>query len=209
MANFLEGLFGLFNLDPCKKYPNKESLYEGLKRQESEAIQCVVWQSKRMVANLVTQAGLPVDMSEDVMSEAVIIFLSKIQKEDYQYLGYMPKTYLIEVARRVISNYTRTRKGKRDAALGEREFAILDESVEDYFEKKEQFELVEKMLEKLGSPCKEIIWMRYIDGRKDEEIIAEGLTKYSTVESLKVKRSDCMKKLREISKQITNKLGFF
>lgn len=209
MANFLDGLFGLFNLDPCKKYPDQKSLYDGLKRHESEAIQCIVWQSKDMVVNLVKQAGLSIDMAEDIMSESLMIFLSKIQNEEYQFLGFKPKTYLIEIARKVVSNYTRTKKGKRDAALTEREFAILDESVEDYFEKKEQFELVEKMLEKLGSPCREIIWMRYIDGLKDEEIITKGLTKYTTIESLKVKRSECMKKLREISKHITDKLGFF
>jgi hypothetical protein len=48
-----------------------------------------------------------------------------------------------------------------------------------------------------GAPCEQVIRLKYIDGYSDEEAIREGLTGYSTVESLRQKRSDCMKKLKD------------
>jgi hypothetical protein len=41
-----------------------------------------------------------------------------------------------------------------------------------------------------------MIRLKYIDGYSDEEAVPEKLTAYSTVESLRQKRNDCMKKTK-------------
>ena len=40
-----------------------------------------------------------------------------------------------------------------------------------------------------------------IEGYPDEEVVRQGWTRYTTTDSLKIKRSDCMKKLIQIAQQ--------
>ena len=63
----------------------------------------------------------------------------------------------------------------------------------------EKVTLLKKMLNELGSPCKELIDLKYISELSDEEQIKNKLTKYSSLESLRVSRSQCMKKLLALS----------
>jgi RNA polymerase sigma factor (sigma-70 family) len=209
MTKALEGFYGWLNLDPCKKYPNHEALLAGLERLEQAAVQCVILKSKPSVEKILRQLGLPADLADDVRSESLVIFLSKIQKKEYQYHGNAPSTFFMEIARRVAQNLTRTNAGKRLDSLRDSDFDSLDNSVNEHFEKKERMEQIEQLLSRLGSPCSDLIRLRYLDGYTDEEVVAQKLAPYASVESLKVSRSQCMKKLRLMAKAILDKTRFF
>jgi hypothetical protein len=53
----------------------------------------------------------------------------------------------------------------------------------------------------MGEPCTSVIRLHHIDGYPDEEVVRQGWTRYTTTDSLKIKRSDCMKKLIQIARQ--------
>ena len=69
--------------------------------------------------------------------------------------------------------------------------------------------MMEKALPRIGTAITEIFDQRFmeavvaptVDGYSDEEVVNQGLTKYSTPDSLKMKRSDCMKKLVQLAQQ--------
>lgn len=198
MMHKLDGLFGLLGPSPCNGFPTNEALFKGLQRLEQAAIQCATMKSQASVQKITKQLGLAADLADDILSESLVIFLDKIQRGEYQFQGHAPTSFLIEIARRVAQNYTRTNKGRRMDMLDDRHNDLRDDSVDNYFEKKDQIELVEQLLVKLGKPCSDLIQLKYLDGFKDEEIIAQKMTSYTSVESLKVSRSQCMKKLRQM-----------
>ena len=102
----------------------------------------------------------------------------------------------MEIIKKVLSNETRKRQvGQHD--LLENQYDLSDTSVEEYHIRKDNIELLNRLLSGAGAPCEQVIRLKYIDGYSDEEAIQAGLTAYSTVESLRQKRSDCMKKLKE------------
>lgn len=185
---------------PCDKYATNEALFDGLCRLEGEAIQCVGLKAGPAIRRAVKQLGLADDLAEDVLSEALCIFITKIQDGNYSFEGHSPATYLAEIARRVAQNYTRTHKGKRAVELGEQHLAQLDDDHDGYLRQKENSDMVAQLLSKLGPPCSHLIRLKYIDGYSDEEVVARQLANYSSTESLKTTRSQCMKKLRELAK---------
>ena len=66
---------------------------------------------------------------------------------------------------------------------------------------RESADLVRQFLAHMGEPCETVIRLHHIDGYSDEEVVRQGWTRYSTTDSLKIKRSDCMKKLIQIARQ--------
>ncbi len=196
-----KNLFGLFDQPSAKIYKTEELLFEGLKRQETAAIQHLAWRARHMTFQMTMNVGLREDMAEDVLIEALEIFLLKIQNGQYVFQGFSPLTYLLEIVRRVAGNLARTKRGKTYAAFDEEFFALPDEDFLKYENRREQAEQLEIWIQKLGETCQKIVRLRYLEGFSDEEIIEQKmLPNFHSVDSLKTKRSGCLKKLRELAR---------
>lgn len=183
--------------DPCRKYGSPETLFLGLKNQQNDAILCAQLKVLPTVKNIVRQLGLPDDRVDEILNQSTLIFLQKIESGAYQFQGFEPTTYLVEVARRVALNATRTQKRPTDPL--ENHVQIADPDAENLTAQREAAELVRHLLHQLGDPCASVIRLYHIEGYSDEEVVNQRLTKYTTTESLKVKRSDCMKKLTALA----------
>lgn len=183
--------------DPRRKYGSPESLFLGLKNQQNDAILCAQLKVLPTVKNIARQLGLPDDRVDDVLNQSTLIFLQKIESGAYQFQGFEPTTYLVEVARRVALNATRSQKRPPDPL--ENHTQIADPDAEKLTTRREATELVRHLLDQLGEPCASVIRLHHIEGYSDEEAVNQRLTKYTTTESLKVKRSDCMKKLTALA----------
>ena len=94
---------------------------------------------------------------------------------------------------------TRTQKNTTETL--ENQHHLADSGIETDSKRIEATELVRLLLGHLGQPCEQIIRLQHIDGYSDEEVVQQKLTKYSTTDSLKMKRSDCMKKLIQLAQQ--------
>jgi RNA polymerase sigma factor (sigma-70 family) len=210
MSNSLGSFFGLFNLDPCKRYPDNRLLFEGLQRLDTAAIKCLLLKCRGSVSHLLRQAGMQENnLTDDVLNECVLIFLKKIGDGSYQFTGNAPATYAIAIARRLVSNQTRLKTNQPSVELKEHHQDIVDDSVRDYYENLDNVNLIEKLLSQLGESCQRLIRLKYLDGLSDEETVSQKLTGHNTVESLKVKRSECMKKLRAMAAGLQNKRELF
>lgn len=185
--------------DPCKKFGGNEALFHGLQRLDNNAILCVQLKALNSVRKFVRQYGLTPDIVEEILNKSTLIFLQKIESGAYQFQGQAPSTYLIEIARRVALMATRSQKRAHETL--EHHHNRHDPDIENYFLRQEATEMVRYLLGQLGSPCKQVISLHHIEGYSDEEVVYQKLTKYSTVDSLKMKRSDCMKKLVQLAQQ--------
>jgi DNA-directed RNA polymerase specialized sigma24 family protein len=139
------------------------------------------------------------EQADDILNRSTLIFLQKIEDGSYQFQGHAPSTYLIEVARRVALSATRAQK-KATAPLDGHNY-LPDPETEAGKNRQEATELVRQLLERLGDPCAQVIRLHHIEGYSDEEVVQQKLTRYTTIDSLKMKRSDCMKKLIQLARQ--------
>ncbi len=185
--------------NPCRQFDDNERLFQALKKLDNRAILCVQTKAMPSARKFAQQYGLLPDSADEVLNQSTLIFLRKIQDGGYQFQGHAPSTYLVEIMRRVALMMTRT-QGKQHEAL-ENHHDLHDPDVEVAQQQRESADLVRQFLAQMGEPCETVIRLQHIDGYSDDEVVRQGWTRYTTTDSLKIKRSDCMKKLIQIAQQ--------
>ena len=63
-----------------------------------------------------------------------------------------------------------------------------------------------QLLNQLDDSCRQIILLRYFDEISDEEAVRQKLTAHTTTDSLKSKRSKCLKALAKLMEPYKNRL---
>lgn len=185
--------------NPCRQFDDNERLFQGLKKLDNAAILCVQTRVMPSARKFAQQYGLPPDSADEVLNQSTLIFLRKIEDGSYQFQGHAPSTYLVEIMRRVALMMTRTKQKPHEALENHQD--LHDPDVEAAQRQRESADLVRQFLAQMGEPCQSVIRLHHIDGYSDEEVVRQGWTRYSTTDSLKIKRSDCMKKLIQIAQQ--------
>ncbi|MEY3240291.1 MAG: hypothetical protein RIR11_1729 [Bacteroidota bacterium] len=184
---------------PTPKYESNEQLFVGLQKLETAAIVLLQTKALATVQQLVKGYGLSSVEAEDILNRSTVIFLQKIEDGSYLFQGHAPSTYLIEIAKRLALMATRTQK-KSAEPLDNYEH-LHDETWETEQKQREAAEMTRQLLTQLGEPCQQVVRLHHIDGYSDEEVIQGKMTRYTTADSLKMKRSDCMKKLIQLGAQ--------
>lgn len=183
----------------CRQFDGNERLFEALKRLDNTAILCIQTKAMPSARKFVGQYGLAPDSADEVLNQSTLIFLRKIQDGSYQFQGHAPSTYLVEIMRRVALMMTRTNRKTHETI--ENLHDLHDPDVEAAQQQRESADLVRQFLAQMGEPCETVVRLHHIDGYSDEEVVRQGWTRYSTTDSLKIKRSDCMKKLIQIAQK--------
>ena len=188
--------------NPCRQFDGNERLFQGLKDLNNAAILCVQNKAMSSARKFVQQYRLPPDSADEMLNQSTLIFLRKIQDGTYQFQGHAPSTYLVEIMRRVTLMMTRTQRKPHESLENHHDFH--DPDVEAAQRQRESADLVRQFLTQMGEPCETVIRLHHIDGYSDEEVVRQGWTRYTTTDSLKIKRSDCMKKLIQIAQRWRN-----
>ncbi|MBK6859758.1 MAG: sigma-70 family RNA polymerase sigma factor [Saprospiraceae bacterium] len=183
---------------PCKKYDSDDKLLTGLLHEETSAIQCLLLQVEKMVSRNLTKYGISLTQLQEILHDGILILIYKIKSEQFNSKLSSPKTYLFAICKNLCMNASRQKKHSSSMSLDELENTMIAEESNSILIL-EKVTLLKKMLNELGSPCKELIDLKYISELSDEEQIKNKLTKYSSLESLRVSRSQCMKKLLALS----------
>ncbi len=165
---------------------------------ETGAVEFVMEKAWPSVRYLVRQAQLPDNLTRDILHDALVILVKKIRDNVYNSNESAPATYLIAIARNLIANQLRHRQNTPTISLDEAP-DISDDHTQAFLEGRERRELLESLLRKLGEPCARLIRLKYIDGYRDEEILAQNMTHYNTSMALRTKRSKCFQKLIELA----------
>lgn len=183
----------------CRQFDSNERLFHALKSLNNAAILCLQSKATPSVRKYVRQYGLPSDSVDEVLNQSTLIFLRKIEDGTYQFQGQAPSTYLVEIVKRVALGMTRVNRKKHESI--EDHYDLHDPEADAAQQRRESAELVQQFLGQMGDPCETVIRLHHIDGYSDEEVVRQGWTRYTTTDSLKIKRSDCMKKLIQIARQ--------
>ncbi|MFN0214109.1 MAG: hypothetical protein ACKVT2_07620 [Saprospiraceae bacterium] len=178
----------------CVRYTNYGLLFEGLRQEESEAIRCLSAKVSGSIFNIGKSHRLSDDDIEELICDCITICLQKIREEKYVFQGYSPATYVIEIAKNRARNFRRNALRHDTTDVEQIEY----QADETDFESLAQTELLEKLLSKLEPNCQNLIRLKYLEERRDKDVIDSKLTQYTTVDALKNHRSKCFKKLVEI-----------
>lgn len=199
MARILDIFLNRSGNKACNAYPDSESLFHGLAVEASGAIRCL----SSKIAGSVYKTGklyqLVDDDIEELMCDCITLLIEKIRVGKYEFQGYDPATYAIEIAKNKARNFRRQTDRNITRELTPAHDPADDDEI--HLSSFEQTELLERMLQKIGDNCRNLIRLRYLEEMKDKDVIAQKLTQYSTVDALKNHRAQCMKKLVELGQQ--------
>ncbi len=188
----------LFADNQYRHFKDNGRFFMGLKALDHQAVLYLQVQALPMIRKIVAGYGLPAEQAEDVLNDATLIFLQKIESGVYQFEGNTPTTYCIEIAKRLALMATRRHKRRSEPLESLPETS--DPDAEALLHRRELGEMVQLLLGQLGQPCDNVVKLYHIDGYSDEEVVRNQWTNYKTADSLKMKRSDCMKKLVQLAK---------
>ncbi len=178
---------------------DNRAFYEALGRAETPSIKLLAEKIGYNVRQTALQARLSPEDAEELLNDAVVITIANIRNGKFQFTEFSPVTYAKGVVRKLIANRLRSVKPESEA-IGDLHLpSDLDADI--YLQDRERQAIVGKLLNQMGESCRVLIHMKYFNQLKDEEIIHQGLTIYTSVGSLKSKRSQCLKKLAEIARQ--------
>ncbi|MBV6441752.1 MAG: hypothetical protein EPGJADBJ_03441 [Saprospiraceae bacterium] len=172
---------------------DNQSFFEALGRAEPAAIRQLAAKIVTGVRQMSARAGLSPQDAEEILNDAVVITISNIREGKFRFMDFSPATYASGVARKLIANRVRV---KKPAAQELDNLPLLsDMNPEAYVQDKERQKLVGQLLQQLEETCRQLIQLKYFNTLRDEEIIDKQLTPFTSVNSLKSKRSQCLKKL--------------
>ncbi|PSJ73803.1 hypothetical protein C7N43_27205 [Sphingobacteriales bacterium UPWRP_1] len=186
------------------RFENAEQLFQGLKEEDSEAISYL----HRKVWGKISQMGKSQMLSneniEELINDSIVFLLLKIRKGEYLNNGNHPAIYVIKVATYKLMEYKRLQRKHQSVEL-ETNLKDTEDETQKISEVRDRIEELQLLLTQLGQNCANLLRLTHIEGYKDEEIIQQSLTQYSTIATLKNKRSQCMKRLIELATQNSTK----
>lgn len=194
MARILDFFLNLKTNRVCEKYPDNGLLFAGLAHEETAAVQCLSARVSGFIQGIGKEYRLSDDDIEELICDCVTICLQKIKSKQYVFIGYDPATFVIEIAKNRVRNFRRN--ALRHETVGLENAQELAEEPE--FGSLAETERLENLLQQLDPSCQNLIRLKYLDERRDKEVVEQKLTQYTTVDALKNHRSKCLKKLVEL-----------
>jgi len=177
---------------------DKKGFYKALGRAEPVAIRALAGKLAYDVRQATQHAGLTAEDAEELLNDAVVITITNIQNQAFQFADFSPAAYANGVVKKLIANRLRTKKPRQEAL--EDNFFASDFDPEVYLSNKELESIMGKLLSSLGENCQQLLRLKYFDNLRDKEVVEQKLAPYTTTTSLKSKRSQCLNKLIEIAK---------
>lgn len=200
--------FGISKFLKTKKdlLTDKKGFYEALGRAEPVAIRALAEKIAYDVKQAAQQAGLTAEDAEELLNDAVVITITNIQKQTFQFTDFSPAAYANGVVRKLIANRVRTKKPVQQELEALQLVSEFDP--EAYLHGKELEAIIGKLLGSLGENCQKLLRLKYFENLRDKDIIEQKLTPYTSTTSLKSKRNQCLSKLIEIAREARVLEGF-
>jgi DNA-directed RNA polymerase specialized sigma24 family protein len=175
---------------------NHSVLYQDLKNHKSKAILFLKRRTAALLREKYDSRAVPPEDMEELVNDAVLICLQNIREGACVFQGCSPVAYAVAIGRRLLANFFRKHRGEFLALEG---VVIADQHDPlQHYIRMEQGNLLEEYLSRLGATGASVIRLFYFEGFRDDEVVQLQLTPYTTVWALKNKRSQYLKKLREM-----------
>lgn len=143
------------------------------------------------------------DDAKDIYQLTILIFYDNIKLGKLEHLVSSVKTYLFGIGKNIAME--NIRKTSRNTPIDQerwlKEHLIMEEPESAI--KEQTFEIAKRALAILGEPCRRLIELFYYDRKNLEEIT--DLLGYKNAETAKNQKCKCMKRLRKLCEEESNK----
>ncbi len=170
-------------------------LLKGLALGDKKAIETIYKDNFNMVQSLVINNNGSAQEAKDIFQEAMIVLLEKSRSANFE-LNCQIKTYVYSVCRRIwlkrLQQFNRY-SGEIEGMLGT---VAVEEDVEEYEKRDEEFAMMEKAIAGLGEPCKGLIEAFYIQKRNMQDIASQF--GYTNADNAKNQKYKCLMRLKKL-----------
>jgi RNA polymerase sigma factor (sigma-70 family) len=174
---------------------NEQALLKGLAGNDRKAIESIYRAHYSMIQTLIINNSGTSDDARDIFQEAIIVLYEKAKSGSFE-LHAQLKTYLYAVSRRLwLKKLAFNKRYSGDLANAPESIATEDD-IELYEHRSQDFELMERALQHLGEPCKELLENYYIRKKNMSEIAKEF--GYTNAENAKNQKYKCLMRLKKI-----------
>jgi RNA polymerase sigma factor (sigma-70 family) len=168
---------------------------ERIRNNESKEIEGIYDKYiKRFVNHFHFKYGVEYDLANEIYNDAVLTFVIKVQTERIKSLDCSIKTFLYAIGYKfMLKKYEQIQKFANEDIESKAMEVIR---FADNLESSERKEYLIKAIGKLSPECREIIDLSFFKDWENE-IIAKRLG-FDTVNALRIKKSRCIQKIRNI-----------
>jgi RNA polymerase sigma factor (sigma-70 family) len=170
-------------------------LVQGLGRGDQAVLDRVYRQYYPVVESLVLRNNGTEMEARDVFQDAVILLYQKLQTRDFR-LTCSIKTFLYAISKRLWLKRWHEHKSRVYDTEVAADADQLYDIVQGLNEEEENFEKMEKALEKLGEPCASILKDFYLQGMSMIEITQKY--GYTNPDNAKNQKYKCLQRLKKL-----------
>ena len=175
---------------------NKEKeLLKGLALGDKKAVETIYKDNYNMVQSLVINNNGSAQEAKDIFQEAMIVLLEKARSGSFE-LNCQIKTYVYSVCRRIwlkkLQQYNRYSNEVESMVAT----VPVEEDVEEYEKRDQEFVMMEKAIGSLGEPCKSLIEAFYIQKRNMQDIASQF--GYTNADNAKNQKYKCLMRLKKL-----------
>ena len=173
----------------------EQELLKGLALGDKKAIETIYKDNFNMVQSLVINNNGSAQEAKDIFQEAIIVLLEKARSGSFE-LNCQIKTYVYSVSRRIwlkrLQQYNRY-SNELESMVGT---VPVDDEVEEYEKRDQEFVMMEKAIANLGEPCKSLIEAFYIQKRNMQDIANQF--GYTNADNAKNQKYKCLMRLKKL-----------
>jgi RNA polymerase sigma factor (sigma-70 family) len=176
-------------------------LLDALRNGDEEALAELFHRNRRPITSLVTRNQGSEDDAEDVLQEAVVVLWQRVRSGSFEYQSKL-STFIYATAKNIwFRRLARQRRGippaEKTLAKGSRDGTPLGE-----MEENERVLAVQKAMEQIGNPCRDLLLLFYWEERSMEDIAVK--LGFANADTVKSKKYQCKKSLEHL---VRNMLG--
>ena len=174
---------------------NEQELLKGMALGDKKAVETIYKENFNMVQSLIINNNGSAQEAKDIFQEAMIVLLEKARSGDFE-LNCQIKTYVYSVCRRLwlkrLQQYNRF-SSEMESMVGT---VPVDDDVEEYEKRDQEFSMMEKAIGNLGEPCKSLIEAFYIQKRNMQDIANQF--GYTNADNAKNQKYKCLVRLKKL-----------
>lgn len=174
---------------------NEQALLKGLAANDRKSVESIYRNHYSMIQTLIINNSGTSDDARDIFQEAIIVLYEKAKSGSFE-LHAQLKTYIYAVCRRLWLKRLITYQRYSGDLANAPESIATDDDIEMYEHRTQDFELMEKALQHLGEPCKELLESYYLKKKNMSEIAQEF--GYTNADNAKNQKYKCLMRLKKI-----------
>jgi RNA polymerase sigma factor (sigma-70 family) len=174
-------------------------LLDALRNGNDQVLAELFQKNRRPITSLVLRNHGTEDDAEDILQEALVVLWEKIRGGSFEYQAKL-STYIYATAKNIWFRRLERRRRELPAANNDFEPTTDDPTPLEEMEENERTAAVQKAMEQIGNPCRNILLLYYWEEQSMDEIaIKLGFANSDTVKS---KKYQCKKMLERLVKKV-------